>query len=1033
MSNKKVDIDKVAKKFYRSYTTIHNKFMESISGIEDNGDKEWYSSVMLNRLMITYFIQEKGLLNNNVNYLKDRFENIKTDSFYRDFLLKLFYYGLNSSKTWDDETEKLIGQVPYLNGGIFDIHSLEEKYTSAKTNEYQKIINDISIEIDNNIFKEVINFFDRYDWSLYTDKERQSKEVLDNDNQITPRILGYIFEKYINQKEKGAYYTKKDTTEYITQYTIIPSILHELSDKLTSDQFNVIWDTLNNNPRKYIYSSEKLKQSINEESFANIKEDLPAKVKVGFEDISKRFNWDRIISIDEELEVEYKNQFSITEKETWREIINKRRQYNGICKKIKDKTKEGRYSINDLITDNLNLKELIKDVIKDAEGEFIRELYYIIAGKPGKRSPLSILDPACGSGAFLFSALDILEFIYERCIDRIETDFSNQFKGFKTILDRINSHQNRKYFIYKSIISNNLYGVDIMEEAVEITKMRLFLKLISLVDDYEEVEPLPNIDFNILPGNSLIGFSNLEFKNDIKNTIKLLKLREKYISLKQEYWSKEKEYEEIKNRFRNIKEEYTSKKDNLKLKLDDLLAKEYLKSEIKEESDRLFELKEEYIRSKEDYLTKERNYKEIKFKYQNIREQYTREKETLDNLLLDECLDMEEEEFKEEYKPFHWFLEFSTIIVENGGFDCIIGNPPYVQHYKVEYEKTGYREQYETEKCYNLAALITERSYEILKDEGHLGLINPISIVSTPTMSSLRNLILDNSQYVYYSNFGDRPGDLFEGVHQKLSILLSRKNSTIKDDDRELFTTKYYHWYSGNEKNEREFLFDNIKYVSNQTSKDIEDCVLKLGSNIGKGIWNKIQNKNKSLYDLLDKKTETPYSIYLSKRMTFWTKCFLGFGTEQKGLDSDEFSNEFDKYYLESDQQAKVIMAVLNSNLFFYFWEVVSDCWHITNKELELFKVDVNSMKDEIKEKLVQKAVELEQDIAKHKKDVNTKQTSVEYKHKKSKNIIDEIDKILAEYYGFTDQEVDYLRSYNLKYRASDYLENYIDKISNNK
>src|SRR5207302_7118464 len=71
---------------------------------------------------------------------------------------------------------------------------------------------------------------------------------------------------------------------------------------------------------------------------------------------------------------------------------------------------------------------------------------------------------------------------------------------------------NRRYFIYKSIILNNLYGVDIMEEAVEICKLRLFLKLVAQVDpdprkENGGIEPLPDIDFNILAGNTLVGFA----------------------------------------------------------------------------------------------------------------------------------------------------------------------------------------------------------------------------------------------------------------------------------------------------------------------------------------------------------------------------------------------------------------------------------------------------------------------------------------------------------------------------------------------
>src|SRR5207302_843056 len=78
---------------------------------------------------------------------------------------------------------------------------------------------------------------------------------------------------------------------------------------------------------------------------------------------------------------------------------------------------------------------------------------------------------------------------------------------FRDILAQVAKHPNRRYFILKSIIINNLYGVDIMEEAVEICKLRLFLKLVSQIDRFQDIEPLPDIDFNIRAGNTLVGFA----------------------------------------------------------------------------------------------------------------------------------------------------------------------------------------------------------------------------------------------------------------------------------------------------------------------------------------------------------------------------------------------------------------------------------------------------------------------------------------------------------------------------------------------
>src|SRR5205085_5368158 len=120
----------------------------------------------------------------------------------------------------------------------------------------------------------------------------------------------------------------------------------------------------------------------------------------------------------------------------------------------------------------------------------------------------------------------ILEPLYEACLDRMqvfvdELDHAGEkhrpekFADFRKMLERVEAHANRRYFILKSIIINNLYGVDIMEEATEICKLRLFLKLAAQVErDITKpnfgLEPLPDIDFNIRAGNTLVGFATYE-------------------------------------------------------------------------------------------------------------------------------------------------------------------------------------------------------------------------------------------------------------------------------------------------------------------------------------------------------------------------------------------------------------------------------------------------------------------------------------------------------------------------------------------
>ncbi|MBI3849912.1 MAG: hypothetical protein HY298_06425 [Verrucomicrobia bacterium] len=156
--------------------------------------------------------------------------------------------------------------------------------------------------------------------------------------------------------------------------------------------------------------------------------------------------------------------------------------------------------INNLITLNLDIRQFAQDVIENCEGpEMLRAFWQAI-------TTITVLDLTCGSGAFLFAALNILEPLYEACLDRMEAFVEDlersgekhrpeKLSDFRKILERVAAHPNRRYFIFKSIILNNLFGVDIMEEAVEICKLRLFLKLAAQVEpdaarDNLGIEPL---------------------------------------------------------------------------------------------------------------------------------------------------------------------------------------------------------------------------------------------------------------------------------------------------------------------------------------------------------------------------------------------------------------------------------------------------------------------------------------------------------------------------------------------------------------
>ena len=172
-----------------------------------------------------------------------------------------------------------------------------------------------------------------------------------------------------------------------------------------------------------------------------------------------------------------------------------------------------RSTIQEYIVNRLNKSgyqfEDIKNVLHNLDSKLCK---IILTNKDSILNTLTILDPAVGSGAFLISAMKELINIYSPIIERISTlgdrDLKRWYESFRE------EHKSVIYGIKKNIILKNLYGVDIMNEATEVCKLRLFLSLASSALERKELEPLPNIDFNILHGNSLVGFLREDYKGE---------------------------------------------------------------------------------------------------------------------------------------------------------------------------------------------------------------------------------------------------------------------------------------------------------------------------------------------------------------------------------------------------------------------------------------------------------------------------------------------------------------------------------------
>ena len=477
-----INSERITKDFYRGFKVVLNSFASHISGLEDatpvssNRWKQWYASIMLNRLMFCYFIQKKGFLDGNVNYLVDKLNWVRFQkginqfygSFYKGFLRSLFQDGLDSPNR-DARFFALFGKIPYVNGGLFASHLVEQKYPG--------------MDIDDEAFIELFSFFDNWEWHLDTRLSASGRD-------INPDVLGYIFEQYINDKSKmGAYYTQEDITEFISRNCIIPSFLNSLFESPFKDTFiSRINSLFGHDPERYIYDSVKYGYN------RNWKSGLPHDISIGLEK--------EVLSAREKWNDRTPNSVGLPT-ETWRDTISRFKKCDSIIESSNQPLK-----IEDIISKNINGRLLCVDLISRCESD--QELAFLY----NSLSSLKVLDPACGSGAFLFAAMNVLETLYEECFVQMSRFHESDNNLFIEELNKIGTNDKYVDFNVCSLIaSNNIYGVDIMPEAIEIAKLRLFLRIVSTLEvDLKEqnngLKTLPDIDFNILCGNSLTGSSS---------------------------------------------------------------------------------------------------------------------------------------------------------------------------------------------------------------------------------------------------------------------------------------------------------------------------------------------------------------------------------------------------------------------------------------------------------------------------------------------------------------------------------------------
>ena len=900
--------DKVTKSFYREFQQHHKNFAMKVEGIPTTKNRRWYASVLLNRLMFIYFIQQKGFLDDEQNYLRDRLGKVREHygadqfyAFYKQFLLPLFHEGLGSPpdhRTYEDaDIETIIGSVPYVNGGIFEPHELEKTY---------------DIQINDQAFESLFDFFDAWRWHL---DENPTGEP----NEINPDILGFIFEQYINftesgQKEKGAYYTKPDVTGYMAASTILPA----LADRFVRHGLDDPCILLPDSGDTYIHDS----------------------ILHGV---------DLAISEDWESDPQTPSDDLALQGERWCDVTHRRDRCGRLRELLSDTDRE--WTIDDAITENLDMRELLADYLVQLSTPAECDKAFDVL-----RS-LTVCDPTVGSGAFLFAALEVLDPLYLAVLGRAaELHARDGDDALATCLAEARRHPSERYWMLKTLCLNNLYGVDLMDEAPEIAKLRLFLKLAAQIDDVGQVEPLPDLDFNIKTGNLLVGIADSQ---DAER-----RLGGGQLDLGGEIA----EIKAVAERVADAYGDFTVAQSQDIGTSDHTSAKQTLMTQLKAATGLADAL-----------LHRKRN----------------------------ESARVTFDDWCRSHQPFHWFVEFPSVW-RSDGFDVILGNPPYIRTTNVSgYKRKGYKTQF----CPDIYAPCVERSSFLLNPRGRMAMVVMHSLCFSRNFRSLREHLSERFNSIWASSYSRSPGGLFSGSSDVRNTIVIGASPELPCDLR---TTRCWRWNSAY----RPSLFESIEYTAPADTLLTcgSDPIWPFAD--GKLLTTalaKLVREQKSIADVL---SSSESEIRLGYRTT--ALHMLGIHEKEPptidpATDRQVTTKSDRSKWLHFDNETArdLVLLTLAGRWGFNWWLMCDDSFHVNRGVLTQFPGDIHRLESMLKEdsedselvkRLIDLASVLKQEMVTHLEWKSHAGLNVgKYNLRKCRHITDEADLILARLWGVAD------------------------------
>jgi len=620
-----------------------------------------------------------------------------------------------------------------------------------------------------------------------------------------------------------------------------------------------------------------------------------------------------------------------------------------------------------------------------------------------------VIDPAMGSGHFLVNVLNtITHFILET----LQTDViisDGPIKHDKipidvdlTILEHVTQNLDLTPSSWRrKVVEKCIFGIDLNPLATELAKLSLWIASAA------EGKPLTFLDHHLKCGDSIMGVrlqdimvypreTNINEQINISeyiDTTKIDLINDKF----QHFLSTSSEQIQDVN---SKKDEYHAiEEDPFLNHLKDiatlwLMLNFDIKSTKKKTNDIFAE-------KSISNIVDEKTYNEYLLKAQT-----TNTEPEWKSLLGD--IYQEIKNFQKEKSVFHWELEFPEII--NNGYEAAIGNPPYVD--VTEHAYAGVPLQCNLSK--NLYAYIPERAFNHLHNNQYLSFITPMAIICSKRMIHIQNIFKKHRWWLMNVDSASNPGMLFDTVKTSLNIFSLKKNRS-----NEIFTTNYLRFYSEDRKN----LFKKCKYYKLKNHKlilgytipkissDIEEQILDIIISKGVALSNYLIDNDEDGNDLYYRSAGNPYY-----RLAFDNPQYLDVNGE-KVVSTSQKSIRF-----KSNFSPHILATTFYSTLYYWFWTVYSDCFNFHPKDLNRFPLDIENLTRD-KLEFEKSYTKIWEDLLQNSEDVvyNKAKGITKYKlfrARRSKKIFDQVDRFLGDKLGFSDEMIDFLINYDIKYRT---------------